>query len=97
MAAIGLSGFQCHGLVGPKIAIVGVPIAAETCIRPESLVTEILAVASARIALRRSLLVRSRTRGPPASAIFAASAVSLGPPKTQMDAPSWTSARANWP
>ena len=39
MAAIGLSGFQCQGLVGPKIATVGVPIAADTCISPESLVT----------------------------------------------------------
>ena len=59
---MGLSGFQCHGLVGPKIAIVGVPIAADTCISPESLVTETSAAASARIALRKSLLVRSRTR-----------------------------------
>ena len=64
IAAIGLSGFQCHGLVGPKMAIVGVPIAADTCIKPESLVTEMSAAASARIALRKSLLVRSRTRLP---------------------------------
>ena len=28
MAEIGFSGFQCQGLVGPKIATVGVPIAA---------------------------------------------------------------------
>ena len=66
IAAIGLSGFQCQGLVGPKIAIVGVPIAADTCMSPELLVTEISAAASARIALRKSELVKSRTRLPPA-------------------------------
>ena len=53
---------QCQGLVGPKIATVGVPIAADMCINPESLVTARSAAASASIALRTSLLVRSRTR-----------------------------------
>src|SRR5664280_2455496 len=88
MAAIGLSGFQGHGLVGPKIATVGVPIAADTCISPESLVTATSAAASARIALRRSGPVRSRTRCPAVSAIRFARGVSFGPPKTQTDAPS---------
>ena len=38
-AASGLSGAQCHGLVGPKIPTVGVPSAAATCSRPELLDT----------------------------------------------------------
>ena len=29
-AASGLSGAQCHGLVGPKMPMVGVPMAAAT-------------------------------------------------------------------
>src|SRR5262245_24115649 len=97
MAETGLSGFQCQGLVGPKMAIVGVPIAADTCIRPESLVTEISAAARARTALRKSVLVRSRTRLPAIAAISCAIDVSLGPPKTQTEAPSWTSILASWP
>ena len=36
IAASGLSGAQCQGLVGPKMPIVGVPSAAATCSRPES-------------------------------------------------------------
>ena len=59
-AAMGLSGAQCHGLVGPKMPIVGVPSAAATCSRPESFDTATFAAASARIALRRSVPVRSR-------------------------------------
>ena len=43
MAASGLSGAQCHGLVGPKMPMVGVPIAAATCTRPESFDTAALA------------------------------------------------------
>ena len=39
VAASGLSGAQCQGLVGPKIPIEGVPSAAATCRRPESFET----------------------------------------------------------
>ncbi len=53
-AAIGLSGAQCHGLVGPKMPTAGVPMAAATCRRPESFDTAAWAAASARMALRRS-------------------------------------------
>src|ERR1041385_1685028 len=95
IAATGLSGFQCHGLVGPKIATVGVPIAAETCIRPESLVTATSAAAIARMALRRSGPVRSRVRPRAACTMSLAIWVSFGPPSTQTAAPSLTSARAN--
>ncbi len=42
-AASGLSGAQCHGLVGPKMPTVGVPMAAETWTRPESFDTQALA------------------------------------------------------
>ncbi len=35
VAASGLSGAQCQGLVGPKMPTVGVPMAAETWTRPE--------------------------------------------------------------
>ena len=34
LAASGLSGAQCHGLVGPNIPMVGVPDAAATCREP---------------------------------------------------------------
>src|SRR6478672_3965515 len=52
--ARGFSGAQCHGLVGPKMPIVGLPKAAATCMRPESLETTACAAESARMALRRS-------------------------------------------
>ena len=39
VAASGLSGAQCQGLVGPKMPIDGVPSAAATWSRPESLET----------------------------------------------------------
>ena len=32
---MGLSGFQCHGLVGPKIATVGVPMRGRDVHQPE--------------------------------------------------------------
>ncbi len=35
ISASGLSGAQCHGLVGPKMPIAGVSSAAATCSRPE--------------------------------------------------------------
>src|SRR6202040_1683463 len=53
VAASGLSGAQCQGLVGPKMPIEGVPSAAATCNRPESLDTPAEADASARMASRR--------------------------------------------
>src|SRR6202043_237047 len=54
VAASGLSGAQCQGLVGPKIPIECVPSAAATWRRPESLETAAEADASARMASRRS-------------------------------------------
>ena len=53
--ASGLSGAQCQGLVGPKMPMVGVPIAAATCSRPELFDIASSAAASARMALRRSV------------------------------------------
>ena len=67
--------------------MVGVPIAAATCIRPESFEIATPAAAIARMPLRKSLPVRSRTRGPPAATISAASAFSPGPPTTQTSRP----------
>ena len=65
-AASGLSGAQCHGLVGPNTAIAGRPSAAAMCISPESLDTAASAQDSARMASRRSWPVRSRARAPAA-------------------------------
>src|SRR3954463_184887 len=96
--ASGLSGAQCHGLVGPKIPIDGVPSAAATWSRPESFDTATSAAASPRIALRKSAPVRSRTWPCPAP-ISAASAVSPGPPSTITENPCATSllaVAANW-
>src|ERR1051325_81386 len=93
-AASGLSGGQSWGLVGPKIEIVGVPIAAETCDSPESLVIATFAAASARIALRRLLPVRSRADVALAATISPASARSLGPPTTHTLQPCCASIRA---
>ena len=87
VAAIGLSGAQCHGLVGPKMPIVGVPSAAATCSSPESFETATSEAASARIALRRSVPVRSRASGPASAMISAASGFSSGPPSTQTAMP----------
>ena len=62
--------------------MVGVPSAAAMCIRPESLEIATLAAAMARMPLRKSVPVRSRTVGPPTATISAASAFSAGPIKT---------------
>ena len=86
-AASGLSGAQCHGLVGPKMPTVGVPIAAATCTSPESLETRRSAAASARMALRRSSPVRSRAPAPAAATILRPAAFSPGPPSTQTSRP----------
>ena len=63
LPSTGLSGFQCHGLVGPKMPIVGVPSAAATCIRPESLEIATFGRGKRENPLRRSVPVRSRSLG----------------------------------
>src|SRR5881227_664524 len=83
VAARPFRGAQRYGLVGPKMPMVGVPRAAAICIRPESLEMATLAAAIARMPLRRSVPVRSRTDGPPAATISAARGFSAGPPTTQ--------------
>src|SRR6187401_2937050 len=91
VAASGFSGAQCQGLVGPKMPMVGVPIAAETCWRPESFVTQAAATLSAKIALRRSDDVRSRAAGPAILTISVAKGVSASLPRTQTVRPWSTS------
>ena len=86
--------FEVHGLVGPKIAMVGVLSAAAICIRPESFVTAASAIVMAMMASRKSLPVRSFTFGPPVFAISAAIVFSFGPPRIQISAPPETSWRA---
>ena len=49
----GVERLPVPGLVGPKSPTVGVPIAADTCISPESLVTAVSAAASATMASRK--------------------------------------------
>src|SRR5262245_9985843 len=87
-AAIGLSGAQRQGLVGPKSPTAGVPSAAATWRRPESFETAASAAARARIALRRSGPVRSRMSPRPGGAISAAKSFSPGPPITHIRLPS---------
>src|SRR5512141_2857355 len=88
IAASGLRGAQCHGLVGPKLPTVGVPIAADTCTSPETFDTHALAIFSARMALRRSVEVRSRAAGLAAFTISPARGDSAGLPSTQTAIPS---------
>ena len=95
VAASGLRGAQCQGLVGPKIPTVGVPIAAATCTRPESFDTAAVASFSARMALRRSFEVRSRAWGPASRTISAASGLSCGLPSTQTAIPAPVRLRAS--
>ena len=83
-AASGLSGAQCHGLVGPKMPMVGVPMAAATCTRPESLDTAALGDLQREDRVAQIVARSGRAHaGPPASTISAASGVSAGPPSTQ--------------
>ena len=94
MAATGLSGFQCHGLVGPKMATVGVPIAAETCIRPESLVTDSIRRGERENGVAQIVAGEVAHALAGSATISRAIGVSFGPPRTQTEAPSLASARA---
>src|SRR6185369_11539402 len=67
----------------------------ETCTRPESLETQALASLIARMALRRSVEVRSRACGPAASTISLAKGASAGLPNTQIEKPSAVRALAS--
>ena len=95
VAASGLSGAQCHGLVGPKMPTVGVPIAADTCTRPESFDTVAVASFMARIALRRSFELRSSACGPASRTICTARGLSCGLPSTHTDIPALARLRAS--
>ncbi len=95
-AASGLSGAQCHGLVGPKMPIAGVPIAAATCRSPELFDTATLGggqrqngvaqVRSGHVAgIAPDRRRRSRRRAPSRP----------GPPRTQTCTPSAVRRRAS--